>query len=49
MPQAFKKDYPNTRIIIDATEFSIERPSLLYLKPAHFHHIKIEICSVFVS
>ena len=35
MPESFKKDYPNTRIIIDATEFSIERPffvdSSLYL------------------
>lgn len=29
MPEIFKKDYPNTRIIIDATEFLIERPSLL--------------------
>ena len=28
MPEIFKKDYPNTRITIDATEFPIERPSL---------------------
>jgi len=29
MPESFKKEYPNTRIIIDATEFYIERPSSL--------------------
>ena len=29
MPEAFKQHYPNTRIIIDATEFTIERPSSL--------------------
>ena len=29
MPETFKKDYPNTRVIIDATEFSVERPSSL--------------------
>ena len=27
MPGAFNKDYHNTRVIIDATEFSIERVS----------------------
>ena len=27
MPEAFRKEYPNTRIIIDATEFEVERPS----------------------
>ena len=27
MPEAFKKEYPNTRVIIDATEFPVERPS----------------------
>ena len=29
MPEAFKSEYPNTRLIVDATEFSVERPSLL--------------------
>jgi len=29
MPETFKQLYPNTRVIIDATEFFIERPSVL--------------------
>ena len=29
MPKIFKKEYPNTHIIIDATEFPIELPSLM--------------------
>ena len=29
MPKVFRKEYPNTCIIIDATEFTIERPSLV--------------------
>ena len=29
MPESFKKHYPNIRMIIDATEFAVERPSLL--------------------
>ena len=29
MPEAFKKEYPNIRIIIDATEFSIKQLSSL--------------------
>ena len=36
MPEAFKRDYPNTRIIIDATEFSIERPSSLVSQASTF-------------
>ena len=27
MPVIFKRNYPNTHVIIDATEFAIERPS----------------------
>ena len=30
MPEAFKEQYPNTRLIIDATEFGIEHPSSLF-------------------
>lgn len=30
MPEPFKIEYPNTRLIIDATEFSVERPSYYY-------------------
>ena len=40
MPEAFKKDYPNTRIIIDATEFSIERPSSLVSQASTFSSYK---------
>ena len=29
MPESFKKQYPDTRVIIDATEFYVERPSSL--------------------
>ena len=29
MPEAFKEEYPNTRLIIYATEFQVERPSSL--------------------
>lgn len=37
MPNQFKVKYPNTRIIIDATEIYIQRPSDPY---APFHHTK---------
>ena len=40
MPEAFKKEYPNTRIIIDATEFSIERPSSLLSQACTFSSYK---------
>ena len=40
MPEAFKKQYPNTRIIIDATEFSIERPSSLLSQACTFSSYK---------
>ena len=39
MPEAFK-DYPNTRIIIDATEFPIERPSSLMSQACTFSSYK---------
>ena len=29
MPEAFNKEYPNTQLIIYATEFQVERPSSL--------------------
>lgn len=29
MPEVFKNEYPNTQLILDATEFFVERPSLL--------------------
>lgn len=40
MPEAFRKDYPNTRIIIDATEFFIERPSSLVSQSSTFSSYK---------
>ena len=40
MPESFKKEYPNTRIIIDATEFSIERPSSLLSQACTFSSYK---------
>ena len=40
MPEAFKKDYPNTRVIIDATEFSVERPSSLLSQACTFSSYK---------
>ena len=36
MPEIFKKEYPNTRIIIDVTEFAIERPSSLLNQSSTF-------------
>jgi len=40
MPEIFKKEYPNTRIIIDATEFAIERPSSLISQSSTFSNYK---------
>lgn len=40
MPEVFKKEYPNTRIIIDATEFFIERPSSLLNQSCTFSNYK---------
>ena len=40
MPAIFKKDYPNTRIIIDATEFRLERPSSLLSQSCTFSTYK---------
>ena len=40
MPDAFKKEYPNTRIIIDATEFTIEWPSSLVSQASTFSSYK---------
>lgn len=40
MPEVFKKEYPNTRIIIDATEFAIERPSSLVSQSCTFSTYK---------
>ena len=36
MPESFKEQYPNTRLIIDATEFGIEWPSSLVSQAATF-------------
>lgn len=36
MPEIFKKDYPNTCIIIDATDFPIERPSSILTQSCTF-------------
>jgi len=40
MPKTFKKDYPNARIIIDATEFYIKRLSSLLSQPCTFSSYK---------
>ena len=40
MPEVFKKVYPNTRTIIDATEFFIERPSSLLNQACTFSNYK---------
>lgn len=40
MPQVFKEEYPNTRLIIDATEFGIERPSSLVSQAGIFSSYK---------
>ena len=42
MPEAFKSEYPNTstRLIIDATEFSAERPSSLLSQVSTFSTYK---------
>ena len=41
MPKAFKKEYANTRLIIDATEFQVERPSSLLTQLYMFSSYKI--------
>ena len=40
MPEVFKRDYLNTRLIIDATEFPIERPSSLLSQSCTFSSYK---------
>lgn len=40
MPEPFKTEYPNTRLIIDATEFSVERPSSLLSQATTFSAYK---------
>ena len=40
MPEVFKREYPSTRIIIDATEFAIERPSSLLNQSSTFSNYK---------
>ena len=40
MPVAFKEQYPNTRLVIDCTEFSIERPSSLVTQATTFSSYK---------
>ena len=40
MPETFKKEYPNTRVIIDATEFYIDRPSSLLSQACTFSAYK---------
>jgi len=40
MPETFKKEYPNTRIIIEATEFPVERPSSLLAQSCTFSAYK---------
>ena len=40
MPGSFKEQYPNTRLIIDATEFGIEHPSSLVSQAATFSAYK---------
>ena len=40
MPDSFKKFYPATRIIIDCTEFLIEKPSSIRSQSATYSHYK---------
>jgi len=40
MPVAFKEQYPNTQLIIDATEFGIEHPSSLASQSCTFSSYK---------
>ena len=40
MPESFRKHYPNTRIIIDATEFTVERSSSLVTQSSTFSTYK---------
>ena len=40
MPVAFQEQYSNTRLIIDATEFGIERPSSLLSQSTTFSSYK---------
>ena len=40
MPEASKEQYPNTRLIIDATEIGIERPSSLVSQSTTFSAYK---------
>ena len=40
MPESFKNHYPNTRVIIDATEFAVERPSSLLSQSSTFSTYK---------
>ena len=42
IPAAFKEQYPNTRLIIDATEFGIKRPSSLVSQSSTFSSYKIK-------
>ena len=41
MPEAFKKEYPNARLIIDATEFQVKRPSSLLSQSCTFSSYKL--------
>ena len=45
LPQVFKDLYPDTRVIIDATEIFIEAQSLPELQQMTFHHTKTAIHS----
>ena len=40
MPESFRKHYLNTRIIIDATEFTVERPSSVVSQSSMFSTYK---------
>ena len=43
MPESFKEAYPDTRLIIDATEFGIERPSSLVSQSTTFHPTRTKV------
>jgi hypothetical protein len=40
MPDAFKCEYPNTRVILDCTEIWVQRPSSLVLNTEFYSHYK---------
>jgi len=45
MPREFRKKYPSTRVIIDATELFVEQPQLPELQKMKFQTLRITTLS----